>query len=363
MTRTEDRLHDAFDAAAASMPDGTLAPLTAPSARRRRRPWTVPVAVAAGLAAVVIGGTAVGGAIPRAAHYGPAAGVGGPRHVVAIRDGRAVVENATAQGLTEAASLGGRYEAVAATGDGRTFFLAGKAGGDSYAFYRLTLGADGTPSAPERVPGGTVRLDTGFGKPENLAASPDGSRLAVVGTAGGRPEAVVIDVRTGGHRTWSTATGGSVTSATWAPDNRTLGFVQAPGGPSGRAVLRLLDTGRPGADLLSSRVLRPAEVTGTRVNGLINVFVLNPDGRTATAQIQGAKHGPDDDASFVLATLSAADGRPAGRAVRLPGDSFFVKADGSGEHFLQLVDGRPGRVDGDAFAWLSRAADYDDLAW
>ncbi|MGI5323468.1 hypothetical protein [Actinomadura nitritigenes] len=362
MTRTEDRLRDAFDAAAASIPDGSLTPLTVP-ARRRRRPWTAPVAVAAGLAAVVIGGTAVGGAIPRASHGGPvAAGAGGPRHVLAIRDGRAVVENATAQGLTKAASLGGRYEAVAATGDGRTFFLAGKAHGDSYAFYRLTLDADGTPSKPERVPGGTVRLDSGFGKPENLAASPDGSRLAVVGTAGGRSEAVVIDVRTGGHRTWS-ATGGSVTGATWAPDNRTLGFVQTPGDPPDGAVLRLLDTARPGADLLSARVLRPAEVTGTRVNGLINVFVLNPDGRTATAQIQGAKHGPHDDASFLLATLSAADGRPTGRTVRLPSDSFFVKADGSGRHFLQLIDGRPGRVDGDAFAWLSRAADYDDLAW
>lgn len=361
MTRTEDRLRDAFGAAAGSMPDGSPAPLTVP-ARRRRRPWTAPVAVAAGLAAVVIGGTAVGGAIPRTAHRGPAASAGGPRHVLAIRDGRAVVENATAQGLTKAAALGGRYEAVAATGDGRTFFLAGKARGDSYAFYRLTLAVDGTPSAPERVPGGTVRLDSGFGKPENLAASPDGSRLAVVGTAGGHPEAVVIDVRTGGRRTWTT-TGGSVTSATWAPDNRTLGFIQTPGDPSGRSVLRLLDTGRPGADLLSSRVLRPAEVTGTRVKGLINVFVLNPDGRTATAQLQGAKHGPDDDASFVLATLSTANGQPTGRTVRLPGDSFFVKADGSGEHFLQLVDGRPGRVDGDAFAWLSSAADYDDLAW
>jgi hypothetical protein len=363
MTRTEERLRDAFGAAAESIPDGSLAPLTVP-ARRRRRPWTAPVAVAAGLAAVVVGGAALGGVIPRTVHGGAAAGGDGPRYVVAIRDGSAVVENATGQELTKAAALSGRYEAVAATGDGRTFFLAGKAGGDdTYAFYRLTLAANGTPSAPQPVPGGTVRLDTGFGKPENLAASPDGTRLAVVGTAGGRPEAVVVDVRTGGHRTWTAPGAGTVTSATWAPDDRTLGFIQTPASPSGQAVLRLLDTRRPGADLLSSRVLRPAEITGTRVNGLINVFVLNPDGRTATAQIQGAKHGRDDDASYVLATLSAADGRPTGRAVPLPGDSFFVKADGSGEHFLQLVDGRPGRVDGGAFTWLSRAADYDDLAW
>jgi hypothetical protein len=362
MTRTEDRLRDAFGAAAANIPDGSPAPLTVPSPRRRRA-WTAPVAVAAGLAAVVIGGTAVGGVIPHTSPSGAAAGAGGPRYVVAIRDGRAVVENATGKGLTNAAALRGRYQAVAATGDRRTFFLAGKANGDAYAFYRFTLAADGTPSAPERLPGGTVRLDWGFGKPESLAASPDGTRLAVVGTAGGRSEAVVIDVRTGGQRTWSAAAGGTVTSATWAPDNRTLGFVQAPVGGSGQAVLRLLDTGRPGSDLLASRVLRPAEITGTRADGLINVFVLNPDGRTATAQIQGAKHGPNDDARFVLATLSATTGRLTGRAVRLPSDSFFVKADGSGEHFLQLIDGRPGRVDGDAFTWLSRAADYDDLAW
>ncbi|MBO2462993.1 hypothetical protein [Actinomadura violacea] len=362
MTRTEERLRDAFGAAAAGIPDGSLVPLTVPS-RRRHRPWFAPAAVAAGLAAVVVGGAAVGGVVPHTTRSGPAAPAGAPRHVVAIRDGRAVVEDAAGGGLTQVAALPGRYDAVAATGDRRTFFLAGKAGGDSYAFYRLALGADGKPSAPQRLPGGTVRLDSGFGKPENLAASPDGSRLAVVGTAAGRSEAVVIDVRTGGHRTWSTPGAGTVTSATWAPDNRVLGFLQSPGDASEHAVLRLLDTGRPGSDLLSSRVVRPAEVTGTRVDGLINVFVLNPDGRTATAQIQGPKHGRNDDASFVLATLSTGTWQPTGRAVRLPGDSFFVKADGSGAHFLQLVDGRPGRVDGDAFTWLSGAADYDDVAW
>ncbi|MDL4814847.1 hypothetical protein [Actinomadura opuntiae] len=362
MTRTEERLRDAFGAAAAGIPDGSLAPVTVP-APRRRRPWAVPAAVAGALAAVIVGGTAVGGALPRISHTGAAAGSNGPRHVVAIRGGHAVVEDASSGALTKVAALEGRYAAVAATGDRRTFFLAGSAGGDSYAFYRFTLGPDGRPSAPKRLPGGTVRLGSGFGKPENLAASPDGSRLAVVGTDGGRSEAVVIDVRTGGHRTWSTPGEGLVTSATWGPDNRTLGFLQAPGQASGRAVLRLLDTGRPGSDLLASRVARSAEVTGTRVDGLINVFVLNPDGRTATAQIQGAKHGRNDDAAFVLATLSTGTWQPAGRAVPLPGDSFFVKADGSGAHVLQLIDGRPGRVDGGAFTWLSRSADYDDLAW
>ncbi|MFB4301491.1 hypothetical protein [Actinomadura sp. NTSP31] len=363
MTRTEERLRDAFGAAAESIPDGTLAPVTVPSPRRRRRPWTVPVAVAGTLAAVVVGGTALGGSLPHASHSGPAAGPGGPRHVVAIRGGHAAVEDAAAGSLTKVAALGGRYAAVAAAGDRRTFFLAADEGGDSYAFYRVTLANDGTPSAPKRLSGGNVRLDSGFGKPENLAASPDGSRLAVVGTAGGRSEAVVIDVRTGSHRTWSTPGEGTVTSATWAPDNRTLGFLQAPGAVPDRAVLRLLDTGRPGSDLLASRVARSAEVTGTQVEGLINVFVLNPDGRTATAQIQGTKHGRKDDAAFVLATLSTGTWQPTGRGVQLPGDSFFVKADGSGEHVLQLIDGRPGRVDGAAFTWLSGSADYDDLAW
>ncbi|GAA2148191.1 TolB-like translocation protein [Actinomadura napierensis] len=319
MTRTEDRLRDAFGAAAESIPDGSLAPVTVPS-RRRRRPWAVPAAVAGALA-VVVGGAALGGALPHTSRSGPAAGPGGPRHVVAIRGGRAVVEDAAAGSLTKVTALGGRYAAVAATGDRRTFFLAADAGGGSYAFYRVTLAADGTPSAPKPLPGGTVRLDSGFGKPENLAASPDGSRLAVVGTAGGRSEAVVIDVRTGGHRTWSAPGEGTVTSATWAPDNRTLGFLQAPGTVSDRAVLRLLDTGRPGSE-------RPERRRRLR---------------------------PGDPVDGDLAAGGAA--RPAARRLLLRQGRRVRRARPAAHRR------RPGRVDGGTFTWLSRSTDYDDLAW
>lgn len=97
--------------------------------------------------------------------------------------------------------------------------------------------------------------------------------------------------------------------------------------------------------------------------GLINTFILNPDGRTATAQVQGAKSGRDDHADDTLTELSVVSGQPTGRSIALPGDSFFVKVDASGRHFLQIIDGRLGRVDGDRFSWLSKARDCEDAAW
>ncbi|WP_026412320.1 hypothetical protein [Actinomadura oligospora] len=357
MTRTEDRLRDAFQGAAETIRPGSLTPLTVPSPRRRRRLWGVPIVVAGVLGLILVGTSLVAGRMsPR-----PAAGSrilsGAPDHVLAIRNGRALVEDGAGRPI---ARIGGeRYEAVAATGDGRVFFLASASasGKSSYTFYRVTLGANGTPSGPEKVrTDDPVRMDSGLGKPERFAASRDGSKLALVGANGGRSGIVVIDVRTGAqHDMEEVGRALPASSATWAPDNRTLGYIAE--GEDGRPALYLLDTGQ---DQLTPRVLRSATMPD---DALINVFVVDPDGRTLTAQVQGAKHGPGDDADYRLVRLSAATGQPTGWTARLPTDSFFVKPDPTGRHFLQIIDGRLGRVDDGAFSWVSSATDYTDAAW
>ncbi|MFC4912536.1 TolB family protein [Actinomadura gamaensis] len=352
MTGTEDRLRDAFSGAAETIRPGSLAPLSPPPPRARSMKWAVPVAVAGALTLVLIGTSMLVGGMSQAPRTGSSALSGAPERIVAIRGGHAMVEDAAGHPIVRID--GDRYEAVAATRDRRTFFLAASAASDTYSFYRVTLGPDGSPTRPQRVPA-TIRLDSGLGKPERFAASPDGSKLAVVGNNPGQVEAVVIDVRTGASRVWRASGDNPISSATWSPDNRTLGFIWSfrDDQPS----LYLLDTG---AARLAPRVLRSATTPG---DGLINVFAFNPDGRTLTAQVQGAKRGPDDDAEYQLVQLSARTGQPTPWTARLPSDSFFVKPDASGNHFLQIIDGRLGRVDNGVFTWTTTATDYTDAAW
>ncbi|MCP2337862.1 hypothetical protein [Actinomadura rupiterrae] len=350
LTRTEERLRDAFRGAAETIEPGTLAPLTAPRARTWK--WAIPIAVAGTLSLILVGTSLLAGGTSRAPDTGSRVLSGGPQRILAIRGGHALLEDGAGHQIVRIA--GNHYEAVAATNDRRVFFLAASASGGVYTFYRVELGPDGTPARPAKLPA-TVRLDSGLGKPESFAASPDGSQLAVVGNLDGQAEATVIDVRTGARRTWRTPSGNAISSATWSPDNRTLGFIWSPGGD--RQALHLLDTR---AGRLVPRVLRS---TATPDGGLINIFAFDPGGRTLTAQVQGAKHGPHDDAEYQLVRLSAQTGQPTGWTARLPGDSFFVKSDPSGNRFLQIIDGRLGRVDNGAFTWTSPATDYTDAAW
>ncbi|MFC5185871.1 hypothetical protein [Actinomadura harenae] len=360
MTRTEERLRDAFQGAAETIRPGSLTPLTVPSrgrARARaRRSWGVPVVVAGALGLILVGTSLLGGRMSPRPAAGPRILAGAPDHVLAIRDGRALVEDGAGHAIARIS--GEHYEAVAGTGDGRVFFLATASGKNTHTFYRVTLAANGTPSSPEMVrTDDPVQMDSGLGKPERFAANRDGSKLALVGANGGRSEITLIDVRTGGqHSMEEVGRALPATSATWAPDNRTLGYIAE--GKDGRPpALYLLDTN---TDRLTPRLLRSATMPD---DALINVFVVDPDGTTLTAQVQGAKHGPRDDADYRLVRLSATTGRPTGWTARLPSDSFFVKPDTTGRHFLQIIDGRLGRVDDGRFSWVSRATDYTDAAW
>ncbi|GAA2636115.1 hypothetical protein SMC26_39145 [Actinomadura fulvescens] len=365
MTRTEDRLRAALDDAAQTVAPDSLVPLTVPP--RRRFTWMAPLAVAAALALVVFGVTTL---IPKPSDEPDrTAFAGAPTHLLAIRKGQAVVLDGTGRKVADVPAAQGRYEGVAATADRRTFFLAAAAGKDEYLLYRVEIAADGSPSRPRPLPGGAVRLAVhSFGSENGFAAAPDGSKVALVGLQSHpRTTAVVIDARTGARRTWSAPGSGWIKSVSWSPDNRTLGFLWWDGQAlTKKATLRLLDTSRDGTDLLASRPLRTIEVSGPGIpaHGEMNVFTFNPDGETLTAQVQGAEYGPDDVPESALAGLSARTGEPTGWTARLPVDSFFVKTDASGNHFLQVDDGRLGRVDNGRFSWITKThEEYEDASW
>jgi hypothetical protein len=132
------------------------------------------------------------------------------------------------------------------------------------------------------------------------ALSPSGSKLAVATEKAGYKagELKVMDLRTGVIRTWTSSSGAVMTTdnpidMSWAADNTTLAFswgdlsVWPPPArsPSG---LWLLDTARPGGDLLAEgrrvlayRVNRKRGVFAVPGAGhLASVPVLTPDGRT-----------------------------------------------------------------------------------
>ncbi|WP_433188139.1 TolB family protein [Actinoallomurus sp. CA-150999] len=375
MTEIENRLRDAYEAATSTVRPEALRPLTAPPARRAKPLWAIPVAVAAAVALIVAGAVLLGNEEQKY-RTDPAAAAGAPAYAVALVDkgedipSRAVVLS-TATGRQVAAIPGAYlFGSVAAAGDRRTFFLTAKEGDCATRVYRVRVRGDGSVTAPVALPGAPVPADGGMG--QDLAASPDGRRVAFGGDCGDLGRLVVVDTETGQQRVWTSQTGDpadrGVKQPTWAPDGRTIGFrYHAP--PNGE--LRLLDTDHaPAGDLLAaSRVLRPQDMTknlrnGRFEDGQIESFVFNPDG-SLTAVVQRTNHSSGDD-QFGLVRLTAA-GVPTGRADWFPSSAlgFYVRVDSSGEHFLSGEGGRIPRVDNGRFSWLHRSSKpyYYDVAW
>ncbi|GAB3978849.1 hypothetical protein GCM10029978_072660 [Actinoallomurus acanthiterrae] len=355
MTEIENRLRDAYEAATSTVRPEALRPLTAPPARRRRRTWAAPLAVAAALVLVAVGVAALTrGTDPW--RPDPALVAQGPRYVVAVTEGRAeVIDAVTGRKAGDVvAAGGGKYLAVAA-GDDETFFLAAdkpEQDGRSGRVYRVSVRQDGTTTSPTLVPGGPYR------RIRHLAVSPHGTRLAVAQDWDDDVNLTVVDLGRHAKKTWTTRGPGAIGSMTWAPDERTLGYV------SNRGKIVMLDTRRGGGNVWTQREVRNVDIDHGRFkDGAVNAFLIDPDGRTLTATVQGAKHGSDDHADYVLAKFSADTGEPTGRSHALPMDSFRITADATGRHILVLIDGRPGRVDDGHFSWISRREDVTDLAW
>jgi hypothetical protein len=194
--------------------------------------------------------------------------------------------------------------------DGMFVAMSSRARPCESRLYRFRLTADGHATGLAPVPHGIIpALAAG------LAISPDGRRIAYTTTACANVRAhtplpltepqpartstatlTVLDLDTGARRTWTAGDDLIVGEIVWARDSRTLGHsiarLRATPQPSASSnpyaprplatdtiadvTVRALNTGGPGGDLLTGRVLfHPPNDAG-----LVTVAIMHLDGRT-----------------------------------------------------------------------------------
>jgi hypothetical protein len=386
MTDVLDRLTDAMSAAAGTVRDEELRPLTAPERprRRRRRPaWVVPVAAA--VAVVLVIGLAVAVSHELSGTRQP----GGPGSLPAAPlrfyvstdlSITKVVVRSTATGrvvavvpVTPAANTGSTVAPALATGGDGTFYLAAfQRGVRAEQLYRFRLTAGGHVTGFARVRGGALR--PGWAA-DSLAASANGARIAVGAyyypshvTPGPEQsdQVVVINTTTGAQRIWR---GGSlaggynffrVSSLSWTSGPRELAVLGQwcravdpnPGGeecPPGerRAQLRAINPAGPGGgSVLGGRLLlRQAPRT------FLAQALVSPDGSVITAMVLRGKivGNPQISGGFPanmsVEQVSAATGHPLGVIYRRylgdtssesgpMNDALTLIADGTGSHLI-----------------------------
>jgi hypothetical protein len=188
MTRTEERLADALDAAARGLREDTLRPLVMPERRPQRRAWLAPLAAAAALLVVVGLGVVVARQTPRSGHGGgQLSGVPVAPHSYYVQDDldqdRPVVRS-TATGAVTAtvpvprAPHAPGYNMIASANNGTFFVIAFVPGvKGQQRLYRFQVAGSGQVKGFSAVPGGL--LGRANWEADAIAASPDGSRVAV----------------------------------------------------------------------------------------------------------------------------------------------------------------------------------------
>jgi len=383
MTRTEDRLTEALTAAARAVPEESLRPLIAPPARRRRPAWLAPVAAALGIVLVVglalAAGTWLSGS---RSSGGPAVGQAPlPRYyLVEGLQGGAPVARSTATGKITAtvpvpkeANVG--VDDILAGARGGVFFVTAAAPGTSgERLYRFSLTTSGQVTGFAVVPGGV--LGNRNWSPDAMAASPDGSRVAVsfayayagpgCGSTGERPCPAprpdyidIIDAGTGTRSVWRGGTGPafSVASLSWTADGRQLVYL----GQSCRRLQLNTEVCAHGGRTAEVRALNPAAGGGRLDSGPVLLrqsarypyivqAQITPDGTTITAVVltgrMSSSHGISDlvppDLSVIQ--VSRATGQPLrvlyqrnlGRTTDInTGPDFLqLSQDGAGQHWL-----------------------------
>jgi hypothetical protein len=328
MTSILDRLTDAMSAAANTVREEELRPLTVPGRRGRRlaggrwrQPaWAAPVAAAA--AVVLVIGLVVSvsnGLFGTRRPAGPAHLPAAPHRFYLATDlgSWQTVVRSTATGKVVAVvpvpSLwagGSVSPALAAAGNGTFYLAAFRRGVPGEQIYRFRLTAAGRVTGFARVPGGSLR--PGWAA-DALAASPDGSLVAVGAyytrdhRVGGQmhgpsqsDQLVVIHTTTGTQSIWR---GGSpargyqyfrVASLSWTGGGRELAVLgewcrvtSVPGGegcPRGErlAQLRAIDpAGRGGGGVLAGRLLL---AQSPRIPYLAQALI-SQDGSVITAMV------------------------------------------------------------------------------
>ncbi len=319
MTNVLDRLTDAMSAAAGTIREEELRPLTAPERRPRRLAWAAPVAAAA--AVVLMIGLAVSvsnGLFGARQPAGPARLPAAPLRFYLATDlgswKTSVRSTATGKAVAvvpvpSLALFGSVAPALATAGDGTFFIAAFERGVRGEQIYRFRLTPAGQVTGFARVPGGTLR--PGWAA-DALAVSPDGSRVAVGayyyadhGSYGPQrsDHLVVINTATGAQGIWR---GGSsapgyrffrVASLSWTGDIRELAVLgewckvtSDPGGEGcprweRQAQLRAINPAGPrGGSVLAGRLmLRQAP------HSYLAQALASPDGSVITAMVLRGK--------------------------------------------------------------------------
>lgn len=320
MTRTELRLADALDAAARALREDTLRPLLVPERPRRRPALVAPLAAAAALLLVVGVGVAVA---KLAAPGSPLGAVPGPPRYYVEADfvgGLPQVRSTATGAVTDTVRVphvpsGFGPNMVAAVGNGLFFAAVTQSVGERIYRFRLTSG--GRISGLAQVPGGTIGGNQfGIGA---MAASPDGSRLAVglnptTGTSAGscsssgpcsytnsgqNGQIDIINTANGARTVWQGGTGNnfqfSVVSLSWVGNGNELAYLGEwcpqqggssvssclPGAGTGGAKAQVwtLDPATGGGSLTSGRPL----FRTSRTFPDLPQALISPDGSTITA--------------------------------------------------------------------------------
>jgi hypothetical protein len=206
----------------------------------------------------------------------------------------------------------------------------------------------------------------------SIAATPDGSEIAVIVYPGSHPpdlhrtppDVIVIDTRTGARAIWYGAPPVSGRTVYWpqdislTADGQRLVFLTAPqcfqvgcivhGGQQLRVVVH---PAGGGGELNSSGVLVQLPSVVPLSTAAVMDAMISPDGSTLTLAVVGALPGMPSPGSVSVVQIPASGQRRPRFVYREPqGDAYsFFSADGSGSHFL-LGTGTPngplnGRID------------------
>jgi hypothetical protein len=385
VTRTEQRLTDALGARARAVRAGPRPfPATRPARRwdgQRAAWWLAPAGAAAAIVLVLGLSTAITGVVPGSGRQGQPAAVPRPRYYVqSYLDGKVVVRSVATGRVTATvpvprpASGADRVVALAPAGHGEFLAAAVPPGTSRGQVYRFTVTGSGHVTGFAAVRGGTL----GDGQhPYELAATPDGSRIAVAvhytGLVREVDQIIVIDTMTGAQSHWRDGQPGAnvrVASLSWTSDPARLVFLYAwcpPARSSSQAaplcqqqVRAIVPAAAGGAvdsgQLLLRRAGRP---------GLAQVLI-SPDGATITAvtvTADGQAAPPSRlrlNAQLRVERFSAATGKRLGVLYRRPSDAepaVMLRQDVAGQHWLLSgVAGCPGHCEvpsGSFNGWIS----------
>jgi hypothetical protein len=203
----------------------------------------------------------------------------------------------------------------------------------------------------------------------SIAATPDGSEIALIAYPGNHPpdlhrtppEVIVIDTRTGERAIWHGAPLVSGTTVYWpqdislTADGQRMVFLtapqcfQAPCTTGGGQQMRVVShPGSGGGQLNSAGLLVPLDSVLRASSVAAMDAVISPDGSTLTLAVTGTLSGKPSPYSVSVVQIPASgQGRLRFIYSLQQGDSYsFFSVDPSGRHFL-LGTGTPnGPVDG-----------------